>query len=119
MYFICFRSVGHTMAQVVSSQPLTMQPWVPFPVSPCGICSGHSGTGTGFSLSTAVFPCQYHWSNTLYSILMLYYLSNWECHYVTHWKKVSQVYVEGKHSGNTKGDGMMGGVKEGRRRTGF
>jgi hypothetical protein len=28
MYCICFRSVGHTMAQVVSSQPVTMNPEV-------------------------------------------------------------------------------------------
>jgi len=28
MYCICFRSVGDTMAEVVSSQPLTMKPQV-------------------------------------------------------------------------------------------
>jgi len=48
------------MAQAVSCWPLTMEAQVHAQVSPCGICGGQSGTGTGFSLSSSVFTCQYH-----------------------------------------------------------
>jgi hypothetical protein len=48
------------MAQAVSLRPPAAEARVRCRVSPCGICGGQSGTGTGFSPSTSVFPCQFH-----------------------------------------------------------
>jgi hypothetical protein len=51
---------GSAMAQAVSRRHLTAEARARSRVSPCGICGGQSGTGTGFSPSTSVFPCQFH-----------------------------------------------------------
>jgi hypothetical protein len=51
---------GRAMAQVVSPRPLAAEARVRSLVSPCGICGGQSGTGTGFSPYTSVFPSQFH-----------------------------------------------------------
>jgi hypothetical protein len=48
------------MAQAVSRWPFTSEARVRSRVSPCGVCAGQSDTGTGFSSSTSVFPCQFH-----------------------------------------------------------
>jgi hypothetical protein len=52
--------LGPAMAQAVSRRPPTAEARVRSRVSPCGICGGQSGTGTVFSPSSSVFPCQFH-----------------------------------------------------------
>jgi hypothetical protein len=51
---------SRTMAQVVSRQPPTTEARVRSRVSPCGICGGQNGIGTGSSPNTSVFSCQFH-----------------------------------------------------------
>jgi hypothetical protein len=51
---------GRVMAQAVSRRPLTEEAQVRSPVSPCGICDGRIGSGTGFSATISVFSCQFH-----------------------------------------------------------
>jgi hypothetical protein len=48
------------MAQVVSRRRLTAEARVRSPIDPCGICGRQIGTGTGFSQSISVFPCQFN-----------------------------------------------------------
>jgi hypothetical protein len=46
------------MVQAVSSRSVTAEARIRD--SACGTCGGRSGSGTGFSPSSSVFPCQYH-----------------------------------------------------------
>jgi len=48
------------MAQTVSRRPLNAEVQVLSHVSPYETCSEQSGTGTGSSPFTSVFPSQYH-----------------------------------------------------------
>jgi hypothetical protein len=58
-YSWSIHALGRAMAQVVSRRPLTAEARARVRVNPCGICGGQSGTGTGFSPSSSVFPFQY------------------------------------------------------------
>jgi hypothetical protein len=46
------------MAQALRRRPLTAEAQVRARAIPCKICGGQSGTGS--SLNSSVFPCQYH-----------------------------------------------------------
>jgi hypothetical protein len=48
------------MVQAVSRRPPTAEARFRSRFSLYVICGGQSGTGTGFSPSTSVFPCQFH-----------------------------------------------------------
>ena len=48
------------MAQAVSRRLITSESRGQFQASRCEIFGGQSGTGTGFTPSTSVFPCLYH-----------------------------------------------------------
>jgi hypothetical protein len=58
------------MAQAVNRRPLTAEYRVRTRDNPYGICGGQSGTGTCFSPSSSVFPCQYHFTVVLHSYII-------------------------------------------------
>jgi len=58
---------SRVMAQADSCLPLTVEVWVRAQVSPSEICGAQSGTVTGLSASSSVFPCQYHSTSGPYS----------------------------------------------------
>jgi hypothetical protein len=48
------------MAEAISRRPFTAEARVRSRYSQCGIFGEQSDTGTDFSPSTSVFPCQFH-----------------------------------------------------------
>jgi hypothetical protein len=46
---------GRAMAEAISRRPVIAEARVRSRVSPCGICGGQSGTGTGFSRVLRLF----------------------------------------------------------------
>jgi hypothetical protein len=65
-YLYVIVCVTHKQCSVLNLTPcmyslnITAEAWVRSWVSPCRICGGQNGTGTGFSPSTSVFPCPFH-----------------------------------------------------------
>jgi len=55
------------LAQAVSRRFLTAEARGRLHVTPCEICSGHTGTGAGAPSSNSVFPCHYHSTNAPHS----------------------------------------------------
>jgi hypothetical protein len=54
-------SVCHsTYIQPIIRRPPTAEARVRYRISPCGICGGQNGTGTGLSPSTSASPCQFY-----------------------------------------------------------
>jgi hypothetical protein len=70
-------SYGHAMSHAVSCRFLTAESRLHIQVSRYGVCGGQRGTGTGFSPSPSVFPCQYHSAAAPYSLMHYLGVGQW------------------------------------------
>lgn len=70
IYTKLFLCQVHAMAEAVSGWPGSMEAQVQSQANPHGICGELSGTGTGFSQGTVVFPCQYNSIGALFSFIL-------------------------------------------------
>jgi hypothetical protein len=52
--------MGHVVAQAVSLYARITEVWVRSQADPCRVCGEQSGSGTGFSMNTSVFPSKRH-----------------------------------------------------------
>jgi hypothetical protein len=86
----------YTMVLVVSNRPLNAKPQIQSDASPCGICDKQSSIGTCFSPSTSVLPCRFHSPTVAYLLIhlpqMLYNLSEWQRHWITHFSAVYKAH---------------------------
>jgi len=75
-------SPGSAMTQTANRQLPNMTAQVQSQAIYVGFFGGQTGTGTGFSPSTYVFPCLYHYMNFPYSFIhlspKLNNLKNWQ-----------------------------------------
>jgi hypothetical protein len=60
---------GSAIAQAVSRRLLTAEARIRAQVRLCKICGGQRGTGTGFTPTSSVLPCQYHFIVAAYPLL--------------------------------------------------
>jgi len=73
LFWRCFlqQDEGHAMFQAGSHWPCNAKDWFQTHASQHVICDGQSDTGTGFTLSTSVFPCQCQSTNAKHSFIHL------------------------------------------------
>jgi hypothetical protein len=90
---------GRAIVQAVCRRHLTAESRVRARVNPCGICGGQSGTRTGSSPSSSVFPCQHHPTVVLHT-----HISSEDEQYVRYWQQFKDVVSPDKIINKIKQD---------------